>query len=206
MYTFRAEQLNAKDTYKLLSGAVIPRPVAFVTTLSSANRAVNAAPFSFFNVISSDPPLLGISVARVEGIQKDTARNAIYSGEFVVHISDEDIIEEINKTAARLSPEESEIEQTALHTAESACVSVPGIKEARIRFECRLERHITFENDKGTITTDLLIGRVVCFHLDERVYDKEKGYVITDELKAVARLAGNQYSKLGEEFTLIRPT
>ncbi|MGN7304917.1 flavin reductase family protein [Bacillus subtilis] len=193
MYIFQADQLSAKDTYKLLSGTVIPRPIAFVTTLSSEG-AVNAAPFSFYNVVSSDPPLLSISVNRTEGRQKDTARNAVENGEFVVHVSDEAIIEDINETAASLRPDESK------------AVSVPGIKEARVRFECKLERHITFDNDQGITTADLLIGRVVCFHLDEKVYDAEKGYILTDELKPASRLAGNHYAKLGEEFTLIRPS
>ncbi|MCG3231395.1 flavin reductase family protein [Bacillus subtilis] len=193
MYIFQADQLSAKDTYKLLSGTVIPRPIAFVTTLSSGG-AVNAAPFSFYNVVSSDPPLLSISVNRTEGRQKDTARNAVENGEFVVHVSDEATIEDINETAASLRPDESK------------AVSVPGIKEARVRFECKLERHITFDNDQGVTTADLLIGRVVCFHLDEKVYDAEKGYILTDELKPASRLAGNHYAKLGEEFTLIRPS
>ncbi|PSM00474.1 flavin reductase family protein [Bacillus subtilis] len=205
MYIFQADQLSAKDTYKLLSGTVIPRPIAFVTTLSSG-RAVNAAPFSFYNVVSSDPPLLSISVNRTEGRQKDTARNAVENGEFVVHVSDEAIIEDINETAASLRPDESELTRTSLHPVESKAVSVPGIKEARVRFECKLERHITFDNDQGITTADLLIGRVVCFHLDEKVYDAEKGYILTDELKPASRLAGNHYAKLGEEFTLIRPS
>ncbi|MFC7802731.1 flavin reductase family protein [Bacillus subtilis] len=193
MYIFQADQLSAKDTYKLLSGTVIPRPIAFVTTLSSEG-AVNAAPFSFYNVVSSDPSLLSISVNRTEGRQKDTARNAVENGEFVVHVSDEATIEDINETAASLRPDESK------------AISVPGIKEARVRFECKLERHITFDNDQGVTTADLLIGRVVCFHLDEKVYDAEKGYILTDELKPASRLAGNHYAKLGEEFTLIRPS
>ncbi|MGQ9008335.1 flavin reductase family protein [Bacillus stercoris] len=205
MYIFQADQLSAKDTYKLLSGTVIPRPIAFVTTLSSGGT-VNAAPFSFYNVVSSDPPLLSISVNRAGGRQKDTARNAVENGEFVVHVSDEAIIEDINETAANLGPDESELTRTSLHPVESKAVSVPGIQEARIRFECTLERHITFDNDQGITTADLLIGRVVCFHLDEKVYDAEKGYILTDELKPASRLAGNHYAKLGEEFTLIRPS
>lgn len=128
------------------------------------------------------------------------------NGEFVVHVSDEAIIEDINETAASLDPDESELTRTSLHPVESKAVSVPGIKEARIRFECTLERHMTFDNDQGVTTADLLIGRVVCFHLDEKVYDAEKGYVLTDELKPASRLAGNHYAKLGEEFTLVRPS
>lgn len=161
---------------------------------------------SVFITSSAQIPLLSISVNRTEGRQKDTARNAVENGEFVVHVSDEAIIEDINETAASLRPDESELTRTSLHPVESKAVSVPGIKEARVRFECKLERHITFDNDQGITTADLLIGRVVCFHLDEKVYDAEKGYILTDELKPASRLAGNHYAKLGEEFTLIRPS
>ena len=122
-----------------------------------------------------------------------------------MHVSDEAIIEEINETAATLPVEESELERTGLHQVESHVISVPGIKEARIRFECQLEKHLTFQNDEGEITVDNIIGRVVCAHLDEGVYDVEKGYVSTNELKPVARLAGNDYAHLGTSFVLKRP-
>ncbi|KAF6541427.1 flavin reductase family protein [Bacillus sp. EKM208B] len=206
MHILRADELNAKDTYKLLSGTVVPRPIAFVTTRSSINGAVNAAPFSFYNVVSAEPPLLAISVSRADGRQKDTARNALAHREFVVHVSDESIIEDINKTAARLDPDVSELGMTDLSVTDSACISVPGIKEAKVRFECILERHLPFQNDSGETTTDLIIGRVVCFHLNDQVYDADRGYIRTDELKPAARLAGNEYARLGKTYTLVRPT
>ena len=191
MHILRADELNAKDTYKLLSGTVVPRPIAFVTTRSSINGAVNAAPFSFYNVVSAEPPLLAISVSRADGRQKDTARNAIAHREFVVHVSDPDV---------------RELGMTDLSVTDSACISVPGIKEAKVRFECILERHLPFQNDSGETTTDLIIGRVVCFHLNDQVYDADKGYIRTDELKPAARLAGNEYVRLGKTYTLVRPT
>ncbi|MED1738719.1 flavin reductase family protein [Bacillus swezeyi] len=207
MFTLFPRNLTVKETYKLMSGAVVPRPIAFVTTASSVNGVVNAAPFSFFNVISADPPLLSISVGRTQdGEMKDTARNAAESKEFVVHIVDENIAEDMNQTAAALPAHQSELDLTDLTTIESDQVSVPGIREARVRFECKLERHLTFQNDQAETVNDLLIGRIVCFHLADEVYDAEKGYIRTDALRPIARLAGNDYAKWGETFTLIRPT
>ncbi|KAA6474253.1 flavin reductase family protein [Bacillus swezeyi] len=207
MFTLFPRNLTVKETYKLMSGAVVPRPIAFVTTASTVNGVVNAAPFSFFNVISADPPLLSISVGRTQGGEmKDTARNAAESKEFVVHIVDENIAEDMNQTAAVLPAHQSELDRTGLTTIESNQVSVPGIQEARIRFECKLERHLTFQNDQAKTVNDLLIGRIVCFHLADEVYDAEKGYIRTDALRPIARLAGNDYAKWGETFTLIRPT
>jgi flavin reductase (DIM6/NTAB) family NADH-FMN oxidoreductase RutF len=205
MISIRPEQLSAKENYKLLTGTVIPRPIAFVTTISTVNESINAAPFSYFNMISSNPPLLSISVQRVSGKMKDTARNAVERGEFVVHVCNEYTIEEINKTAATLNPDESELDLTNLHTTPSLHISVPGIEEAPIRFECRLEKHLTFSGAENNISTDLLIGRIVCYHLVEEVYDAEKGYVHADKVKPVSRLAGNTYAKLGELFSLKRP-
>ncbi|WP_047151293.1 flavin reductase family protein [Aneurinibacillus tyrosinisolvens] len=206
MISIRPEELPAKDNYKLLTGTIIPRPIAFVTTLSTVNRVVNAAPFSYFNIISSAPPRLSIAVQRANGNMKDTARNAVERGEFVVHVSNEDTVEEINKTAASLNPDESELDLTQLHTIDSLHISVPGIKEAPIRFECKLEKHITLDGEDGKIVTDLLIGRILCYHIADDLYDQNKGYILADKVKPVSRLAGNNYAKLGEQFSIKRPT
>ena len=120
----------------------------------------------------------------------------------MVHVSDESIIEDINKTAARLDPDVSELGMTDLSVTDSACISVPGIKEAKVRFECILERHLPFQNDSGETTTDLIIGRVVCFHLNDQVYDADKGYIRTDELKPAARLAGMNTPDSGRHIRL----
>ncbi|MDM5278094.1 flavin reductase family protein [Paenibacillus silvae] len=205
MYSLNPEEITAKDNYKLMSGSVVPRPIAFVTTISDDNGVINAAPFSFFNVVSSDPPLLSISVGRKNGIMKDTARNIIAHHELVVHICDEHIINEVNETAAILEPHESELERTRLTTVPSSVVSVPGIQEALIRMECKLYQHIPISNDEGLPVADLLLVRIVQYHFSEQVYQADKGYILMDHLKPVSRLAGNDYAKLGERFTVIRP-
>lgn len=203
MKRINAEELTPTENYKLLSGSIIPRPIAFVTTLSSQG-VLNAAPFSFFNVVTNDPPLISISVQRDKGARKDTAINAIDYGEFVVHISDDKNIIKINETAKRLPPARSEVEDTGLTPVDSYAIKVPGIVEAKIRMECILESCIPLGGTDGEATTDLLIGQVVCYHIEEGVY--KSGQIDAKNLAPVARLAGNNYAKLGEFFELVRPT
>ncbi|QDH23021.1 flavin reductase family protein [Saccharibacillus brassicae] len=201
------QQLDSKLVYKLMTGTIVPRPIAWVTSLSSETGIVNAAPFSYFNMVSSDPPLVAFSVARrPDGGMKDTARNVTDTAELVVHICDESLVEEMNKTAALLPPGESEIDLTRLTLVDSDAVAVPGIAEAKVRLECRLESHLPLKADDGRVTHDLLIARIVRFRLDESIYDEERGYVRTEQLRPVARLAGSEYAELGRLFKIDRPT
>ena len=204
MYTFHANDLSAKTHYKLLTGSIIPRPVAFVTTQSAESDIVNAAPFSYFSIVSATPPLISISIQRTDGRQKDTARHAIRSKELVVHISTEPIVEDLNKTAATLPAEESELVHTNLTLATSTYISVPGIKEASIRMECTLYDHIEIKDEEGAITADLLLAKVAGYHLSPEVYDESTGYLDAKAIQPISRLAGNDYSKLGDQFTLKR--
>ena len=99
MISLDPADLSERDSYKLLIGSIIPRPIAFVTTLSKSG-VLNAAPYSYFNIVTANPPMISISAQRRNGERKDTARNAIENGQFVVHISDESNIAKINETAA----------------------------------------------------------------------------------------------------------
>jgi flavin reductase (DIM6/NTAB) family NADH-FMN oxidoreductase RutF len=202
MITIDPANQTERDTYKLLIGSVIPRPIAFVTTLSKEG-IVNAAPFSFFNVVTANPPMLSIAVQRKNGVPKDTASNSEDTGAFVVHISDETYIEAINQTAANLPPDESEISLAGLKLVSSEKIAVPGVAEAKIRMECVLERSIPLGGIEGAPACDLLIGRVVCFHIAEELY--EEGHIDPLALKPVSRLAGSSYSKLGDIFSIERP-
>ncbi len=196
-------ELSERDSYKLLIGSVIPRPIAFVTTLSKSG-VLNAAPYSYFNIVTANPPMISISAQRRNGERKDTARNAIETGQFVVHVSDESYIGKINETAASVPPEQSEVRLAGLTPVPSQKIVVPGIAEAKIRLECMLEQAIPLGGDSESRACDLLIGRVVYFHLNESVY--KDGYVDPEELKAVSRLAGSSYSKLGDIFSIERPS
>lgn len=202
MKSLDAAALSEHDGYRLLIGSILPRPIALVTTMTPSGT-LNAAPFSYFNIVTASPPLVSVSVQRKQGEMKDTARNAIASGQFVVHISDETFVEEMNRTAASLGPEESEVELTGLTPVASSAVAVPGIAEARVRMECVLEQAIQLGEKDGAPACDLLIGRVVYFHVDNELYNN--GRINVQALKPVSRLAGSDYAKLGETFSLDRP-
>lgn len=190
-----------RENYKLLIGSIIPRPIAFVTSVSKSG-VVNGAPLSYFNIVSPNPPMISVSVQRSRGRQKDTARNIIETKEFVVHIVDEQNVEKINQTAANLPPEQSEIEFAQLTLVKSTKVVVPGIKEAKFRMECILE-HVVELGGADSAGCDLLIGKVVQFHVENEIY--ESGKINPRGLAAVSRLAGNDYAKIGEIFTVERP-
>ena len=201
MLSFDPTINTERENYKLLIGSIVPRPIAFVTSVTK-DGTINAAPFSYFNVVSSNPPMVSIAIQRNNGVPKDTARNIIENKEFVVHIVDEQNVEEVNATAASLPPEESEIKRTNLSLVDSESISVPGVKEAKVRFECTLEQAITLDNDGETVT-DLLIGKVVHYHIDEQIY--ENGKINHHTLGAVSRLAGSDYAKIGNTFSIERP-
>ncbi|WP_206830373.1 flavin reductase family protein [Alicyclobacillus fructus] len=202
MVSLDPKEMTPLDCYKFLIGAVIPRPIAFVTTLSETG-VLNAAPFSFFNVVTPDPPMVSISVQRQGGAPKDTARNAIHRGAFVVHIVSEPYVEQVNQTAATLPPDESEVALAGLTPVASDAIDVPGVREARIRMECVLERALPLGGTPEAPACDLLIGRVVRFHIEASLYDR--GRIDPHGLAPVARLAGNDYSLLGRIFTIERP-
>ncbi|MFC0213453.1 flavin reductase family protein [Paenibacillus chartarius] len=206
-------QQDDRANYRLLIGTVVPRPIALVTTLSEQG-VLNAAPFSYFNIVAARPPMVSVSVQRKPGgALKDTARNALASGAFVVHIADESYVSALNMTAAPLPPEESEPALAGLTPVASEAVAVPGLAEAKVRLECVLERAIPLGGTGEAPACDLLIGRVVRFHVDASLYtagpDGETRQAPPDidveRLRPVARLAGDDYSRLGERFTVERP-
>ncbi|WP_066401265.1 flavin reductase family protein [Neobacillus mesonae] len=201
MLSIDPKSMSERENYKFLIGSIIPRPIAFVTSISE-DGVLNGAPFSYFNIVSSNPPLISLSIQRSAGRQKDTARNIIESKEFVVHIVDEQNVEKINKTAANLPPNESEIDLANLTPVQSVKISVPGVKEAKIRMECSLEQSIEL-GGLDTPGCDLIIGKVVQFHIERDIY--ENGRIDPRGLAAVSRLAGINYAKIGEIFEMDRP-
>ncbi|WP_219838172.1 flavin reductase family protein [Paenibacillus sp. R14(2021)] len=192
-----------RDNYKFMIGSIIPRPIAWVTT-QTASGIVNAAPFSYFNIVTSNPPMISVSVQRRNGAMKDTARNAEASGELVVHIPNEHNVRQMNQTAASLGPEASEVEYTGLTLVPSSKVGVPGLAEASIRMECVVEQILPLGGTGDGPGCDLIIGRVVQFHIADELYDAA-GHVDAEKLRPVSRLAGTSYAKLGDIFALERP-
>lgn len=194
--------ISERDNYKFLIGSIIPRPIAFVTSLSEEG-VLNGAPFSYFNIVSSNPPLVSLSIQRSNGKQKDTARNILSKKEFVIHIVDEQNVDKINQTAANLSPSQSEIKLARLTPIDSSKISVPGVKEAKVRMECVLEHSLELGEANALPGCDFLIGRVILYHIDNNLY--ENGRIDPRGLAPVSRLAGNDYAKIGEMFTKERP-
>ncbi|MEH7386066.1 flavin reductase family protein [Bacillus sp. JJ1521] len=193
--------LSERENYKFLIGSIIPRPIAFVTTLSE-DGVLNGAPFSYFNIVSSNPPMISLAIQRSGGRQKDTARNILSKKEFVVHIVDEQNVGKINETAASLPPSQSEVELAKLTPVESVKITVPGVKEAKVRMECVLEHSLELGGTDSP-GSDFIIGRVVQFHIEADIY--EKGRIDPRGLAAVSRLAGASYAKIGETFDIERP-
>ena len=189
------------QNYKLLSGSIIPRPIAFVTTQNL--KGISTQPRLVFNVVNHTPPMIAIAVQRTKGNRKDTSINIEQSGEFVVHITDEAIVNDVNETAAPLEYGVNELKRTSLSMIDSDLIKVPAIKEAKVRFECKLHQIVQLGNkDNGS---DLIIGEIVVYHIDEEVYF-EDSKIDANQLNPVARLAGNDYSLLGQTFTVNRPT
>ncbi|EAG9220688.1 hypothetical protein AJL11_06985 [Listeria monocytogenes] len=205
MTVFKSADLSQKENYKFLTGSIIPRPIAFVTTLAEDGATVNAAPFSFFNVVSSDPAIVSIAVQRANGEQKDTARNAAFTKELNIHIVSESFVEEMNKTAARLAPDVSEIDKTSLHLEQVPGMKTPKISVANIVLTAKLEQIIPIKNDAGEIVSDLILARILTYDFADEVFDSEHHYILPEKLAPVARLAGNDYTQLGNIFRIERP-
>lgn len=202
MITIDPARQTDRENYKLLIGSIVPRPIALVTSLSK-DGVLNVAPFSYFSVVASQPPLLSVSIQRKQGVMKDTARNVMETGAFVVHVVDESNVHAANQAAASLPPNESEVEFAGFTPVASETIAVPGLQEAKIRMECVLEQSLSLGGNEKVPACDLLIGRVVLFHFADDVYDH--GHVLADKLRPVSRMAGNDYATLGKQFSIERP-
>jgi len=187
--------LDAEQAYKLLVGVVVPRPIAWVTTISGAG-VVNLAPFSAFTFVSPKPPMLAISVGRKGSVYKDTARNILASEEFVVHIADTSLIEPLHRSADEVPPDVSEVDLLGLETIASIRVRPPRLLRAPIAAECRLRHCI----ELGDTRSRLLIGEVVLFHFRGGLM--QAGKIDTRALDPICRLGGPSYAALGETVTM----
>lgn len=201
MLSIKPEELTERDNYKLLIGSIIPRPVAVVTSLSEEG-VLNIAPFSYFNIVTSNPPIVSLAIQRKSGVMKDTARNILAKKEAVIHIADEENIQNINETAANLEPTESELSRTTFTMTQGAVVSVPLINELSIKMEVSLYEHVPIKTE-NTVTADLLLLKVETYHVKEELY--HQGRIDPDKLNPMSRLAGNDYAALGKRVTLKRP-
>lgn len=186
-----ADSLGPEAIYKLITGIVVPRPIAWVTTLSPGG-GVNLAPFSAFTFVSNKPPMIGINVGRKAGQRKDTGHNIHATGEFVVNIADETMIEPLHLSAIEYAPEVSEVETLGLEVAPSTAVRTPRLAMAPVSLECRLHRAIAF----GETGSEFMVGEIVVFHIRDGL--SRNGKIDTAELRPICRIGGPNYAKLGE--------
>ena len=184
-----ASDLGVEETYKLLTGVVVPRPIAWVTTLSPGGK-VNAAPFSAFVIVSTDPAMVGISVSRRAGEPKDTERNIAERREFVVNIAQFSQVQALHETSEIHPPEVSEVELLGLETAPCRFLSVPRLAAAPIAMECRLHSILPFGRQH-----QFVVGEVLAYHLrDGLLVD---GKIATRTLGPIARVGGPNYAEIG---------
>ena len=162
-------QHTAAENYKLLTHLVVPRPIAWVTSVNAAG-VVNLAPFSFFNAVGSEPLYVVVSIGTNDaGEPKDTAKNILAGGEFVVNLVTEELFDAMNVSAADFPGEESELAATKLHAAPSVKVKPPRVAESQASMECRL--HSTQKLGNNT----LVIGEVVMFHVADHLANYQNG-------------------------------
>ena len=190
------------SVYKLLIGSVVPRPIAFVSTIDSEG-AFNAAPFSFFTVASSNPPVLVFTVGNRATVdpRKDTLRNITTAREFVVNIVSEEFAQKMNLCAGDYPPEVDEFEISGLTPIPSDLVKAPRVAESHINMECRLLYTISMSSlvNGG----NLVLGEVVRFHIDDAYFSNFR--IDQDKLRAIGRMAGNSYTRTQDRFDMIRP-
>jgi flavin reductase (DIM6/NTAB) family NADH-FMN oxidoreductase RutF len=189
------------DIYKVLVGTIVPRPIGFVSSIS-ASGSNNLAPFSFFNGVSADPPVVVFSPLRnSESKKKDTRNNIEATGEFVVNIVSQAIADQMNITSAQCAPEVDEFELSGLTPVPSIHVKSMRVKESPVNMECRLMQIVDF-GDKP-LAGCLIIGQILCIHVADELIDNYR--IDPDKLNAVGRMAGNTYVRTTDRFELIRP-
>lgn len=192
---------NNENFYYALTGVVIPRPIAFISTISESGD-FNLAPFSFFNAISSNPPTIAVSIARnTPSKPKDTLANIEATKELVINIVVDDIVEAMNKTAAEYPAQINEFEIAGLTPVPSAMVKPPRVLESPVNLECRLSQVITI--GQGETESGLVLAEVITLHIDDKVVTDDR--VDPRKLKAIGRLGGSDYSHTDNLFALTRP-
>jgi flavin reductase (DIM6/NTAB) family NADH-FMN oxidoreductase RutF len=197
---FDPQPVAPQSIYKLLIGCVVPRPIAWVSSLSS-DTIPNLAPFSFFMAVCNDPPTLAFSSGRRAGDKKDTIQNIEYTQDFVVNLVDDALAEQMNRTSGEYPPEVDEFALTGLTAAPSVKVKAPRVAEAPINMECRVVQILPV----GHGPHSLVLGEIVYFHVRNDLYNPATGRIDMHNLHPVGRLAGNLYTHVHDIFEMKRP-
>jgi len=201
MPDFPSSDREPLDLYKLIIGCVVPRPIAWVST-RARDGSPNLAPFSFFNGAGYNPPTMAISVIDRPDGMKDTARNIGEHPEFIVHIVNEEMTEQMNITCGEYGAHIDEFQEAGLTPMPGTVVKVPRIKEALVAMECRMTHHIRL-GARPPFTSHIL-GEVVYWHLAESIV-MERGRINPDALRAIGRMGGSEYSRTRDRFVMERP-
>jgi len=192
--------LSQADMYKILIGSVAPRPIAWAGT-RSVGGINNLAPFSFYNVFSSAPPIAGFStIPRLDGRKKDTLQNIEDTGCFTLNCASYQLVQAMSKSAALLEPDADEFEFAGLTPAEAAHINAPYVAEALLVFECTL--HDIIRLGEGPGSGNLILGQIRHVHIRDDLY--ENGRDDFETIDPVGRLAGNWYSTIHDKFELNR--
>jgi len=190
-----------RECYKLLVSTVTPRPIAWIVSQNLKGQ-LNAAPFSFFNAFSGDPPVVGVGIGSHEpGRAKDTRRNIRETREFVVNLVSEEVADAMNITAIEFEASVNELAEAQLKTLPSLRVKPPRIAISPVSMECALMQIVDLGPDNG-----LVLGRVVAMHVrDDMVLDPAKNYIDTPKLKLIGRMHGTGwYARTSDLFKMDR--
>jgi flavin reductase (DIM6/NTAB) family NADH-FMN oxidoreductase RutF len=195
--TFDFASLSSKERYKLLIGAVVPRPIALVTSVDAEGR-VNAAPFSFFNCLSADPPILALGLEfRKDGRSKDTGQNVKETQVFTVNIVSHAMMEAMNVCAVPFDPTIDELQEAGFTQRPGVKVACPSIAQSPAIFECKHYITLGIGNSR-----EIILGEVVQAHIHANAIDPAKLYVQADVLDAVGRMGGHGYVRSNDVFNL----
>lgn len=199
-------QFNTQDTdekllYKLLTGTIIPRPIGWISTIDE-KEINNLAPFSYFNMVSSDPPCVMFSTRRDNNKNKDTLNNVLNNNEFVVNLVTLDVVEQMNATSASVDALTDEFELAKLTPINSVSIKPKRVKESLVHLECEKIHHYFIDNETNGGAC-VVIGKIKIIHIDDSIL-MDNNYIDLDKYKPVARLAGSNYGTLGEIFSIKR--
>ena len=198
---FHTEKTDPSVLYKLLTGIIIPRPIGWIATIDSKGIN-NLAPFSYFNMVSHDPPCVMFSTGRTNNTNKDTLNNVLLNSQFVVNLVTLDVVEQMNATAESVPSDVDEFKLTNLTPIDSVSILPKRVKESPIHMECEMIHHYFIDNIDGGGAC-IVIGKIKMIHIDDSIL-MENNRINLDVYKPVARLAGSNYSTLGELFSIKR--
>ncbi|WP_028781840.1 flavin reductase family protein [Thalassobacillus devorans] len=191
----KPENCKSREVYKLLTGIVVPRPIAFVSS-KDKNGVHNLAPFSFYTAITSSPPIIMFAIGERGGTKKDTLNNIESQREFVINVVTEEIAAPMNDSSANFKSEVDEFKEVGLTGVPARKVDCLRVKESPIQLECELENVIPIGDH-----SHMVLGRVVHFHIEDEYYSGNFK-INVEKLKPLARVSGPNYAKLNDFFSL----